>query len=439
MGKVPLGQGTKHIKASGGPDTNHLSHYATTYSSNHAIADFKARPKTHSGTGYLANFRPVVYYSQSLDKLDNPEILSSMRENYQSTTKQHYKESRGADGTEALPPSIYFAGSGFNTGTVKTLPLQREVTSVFLDKKSNLKPRHRPLLYTLQRKDPVEQENHGEGPSYMKPETTSKFRATPSVKMDLEGRTVGRKEASGFINAKNIEPITYRPDEDFSSPNVRARPIGESNMKGSFNTHPFLSGLEPPGAVSSKGQGLSGFVKGTNTRPKFYAPAKTEYYTKAENLSAATVSKMARSDPAEYSNITNPHNKSSVTQIHFKPATRLPPFAAGEGSKLGRAFVGKKEPTGSTENNDRWIPSKPDAPDHYTTYYKYKHQDLNPTGARREGYVRGSLVTSSTKNGFTKSTALHRYGNDVEPMHMVKSMNSYQARSLMSRDNLLVR
>ena len=75
MGKVPLGQGTKHIKASGGPDTNHLSHYATTYSSNHAIADFKARPKTHSGTGYLANFRPVVYYSQSLDKLDNPEIL----------------------------------------------------------------------------------------------------------------------------------------------------------------------------------------------------------------------------------------------------------------------------------------------------------------------------------------------------------------------------
>ena len=62
----------------------------------------------------------------------------------------------------------------------------------------------------------------------------------------------------------------------------------------------------------------------------------------------------------------------SVTQIHFKPATRLPPFAAGEGSKLGRAFVGKKEPTGSTENNDRWIPSKPDAPDHYTTYYKYK-------------------------------------------------------------------
>ena len=75
MGKVSLGQGTKHIKASNGPDTDHLSHYATTYSNVHAIADFKPRPHTHTGTGYLANFRPAVYYRESMDKLDNPEIL----------------------------------------------------------------------------------------------------------------------------------------------------------------------------------------------------------------------------------------------------------------------------------------------------------------------------------------------------------------------------
>ena len=63
----------------------------------------------------------------------------------------------------------------------------------------------------------------------------------------------------------------------------------------------------------------------------------------------------------------------SVTQIHFKPATKLPPFDVGEGAKLGRSFTGKKEPTGSTENNDRWIPPKPDSSDHYLTNYRNKY------------------------------------------------------------------
>ena len=33
--------------------------------------------------------------------------------------------------------------------------------------------------------------------------------------MNLEGKTVAKKENSGFTHAINIEPITYRPDEDF--------------------------------------------------------------------------------------------------------------------------------------------------------------------------------------------------------------------------------
>ena len=54
-------------------------------------------------------------------------LRSSIRENYNTSTKDHFKESRGATGSEPLPSSIYKAGSGFNTGTVNTLPLQREV------------------------------------------------------------------------------------------------------------------------------------------------------------------------------------------------------------------------------------------------------------------------------------------------------------------------
>jgi len=436
MGKVSLGQGTKHIKASGGPETHHLSHYATTYSNVHAIPEFKPRPNTHSGTGYLANFRPAVYYNESIDKMDNPEILSSIRDNYNTSTKDHFKESRGASGTEPLPPSIYKAGSGFITGTVNTLPLQREVTDVHADTRRNFKTQHRSLLFDLQRKDPVEQENNGVGPRYMKPETASKFSGNPSMKMDLEGRTVGRKQASGFINAYNIEPITYRPDENFSNPNTKARPIGESIMRGSFTRHPVLTGTEKANSVSSKGQCVSGFVKGTYTRPAFYAKAKEEYYTKTDDVPSVLLKKVSKSDPAEYANLTNPHNKSSITQIHFKPATKLPPFEVGEGAKLGRSLTGKKEPTGAVANNDLWLPPKADSPDHYTTYYRYKHQDLNPTGARREGYIRGPVL--ATNNGFTKSTALHLYGSDPDPKHMMRSMNPYQARSLLNRDNLLL-
>jgi len=438
MVKVSLGQGTKHIKASRGPDTNHLSHYATSYASHHAIPDFTPRPKTHSGTGYLANFRPVVYYKESLDALDNPEILSSIRSNYLSTTKQHFKESRGAGGSEPLPPSIYKAGSGFITGTVTTLPLQRAVTDVHADTRYSFKPKHRSLLNTLQRKDPIEQESGGEGPQYMKPETASRFKGMPSIKMDLEGKTVGRKEASGFTNALNIEPITYRADEDFSVSRPHVRPIGTSIMKHSFAVHPFLTGTEKLDSVSSKGQCVSGFVKGTYTRPVFYSKPKSEYYTKVEDVPQVILNKLAKSDPAEYTNITNPHNKASVTQIHFKPSTRFPPFGTGEGQKLGRSFIGKKEQSGYCENNDRWIAPKADSPDHYTTYYRYKHHDLNPSGARREGYMRGGTVSTSMNNGFTKSTALHRYGNDAEPNQMIGAMNSYQARSLLRRDNLLL-
>jgi len=432
---VPLGQGTKHIKSSNGPDTSHLSHYSTTYASHHAVPDFTPRTKLPTGTGYLANFRPVVYYKESLDQIDNPEILSSINQNYNSTTKSHFVERRAKAGP--LPPSIYKAGSGFNTGTVNTLPLHSEVMDVHVNTRFSVKPKQRPLLYRLQRKDPVEMESGGQGPRYMTSETSSKFLGTPSIKMNLDGNTVGKKEYSGFTHSQNIEPITYRPDEDFSAPNTLARPIAQSVMKESFNGHPFLTGTEKLNAVSSKGQCVSGFVKGTYTRPQFYNAPNAEYYTRSETVPEIKLRRVAKKDPAEFANMTNAHNKSSITQIHYQPANKLPPFDTDEGKKIGRSFTGRKETTGFCENNDRWIPPKPDPADHYTSYYRYKHHDLSPTGAVREGNVRGSVVVKAS-NGFTKSTATHRYGSDPDGMKLLSTLNPYQARSMARRDELLL-
>jgi len=439
MGKLPLGQGTKHIKSSNGPDTSHLSHYTTTYAAQHSKEGFTPRPATHAGTGYLANFRPGVYYAESLDHVDNPEILTSIRSNYISTTKDHFKESKGARGTERLPPSIYHQGSGFNTGTVNTLPLHREVTDVHIDTRSTTdrSPNRRPLLFNLQRRDPVEEENSGSGPGYMKPETASRFTGQSSIRMNLEGKTVAKKENSGFTHAINIEPITYRPDEDFHAAHSdlsRSRTTGISNMKASFNSNPFLKGTEKASPLS-KSLNETGFVKGTMARPVFYSKPNSEYYTKDVDVPNLVLKKLIKSDPAELANMTNPHNRSSITQIHFKPAQSRPPFEQGEGQKMGRCFIGKKEPSGYCENNDRWIVPKANSPDHFTSYYKYKHHDMNPTGLKREGYLRGSVM-NQVNNGFTKSTAVHAYGKPVNNSALLRSMNTYQAKSLLSRDNL---
>ena len=52
---------------------------------------------------------------------------------------------------------------------------------------------------------------------------------------------------------------------------------------------------------------------------------------------------------------------------------------------------------------------------------------MNPTGLKREGYLRGSVM-HQVNNGFTKSTAVHAYGKAVNNSALLMSMNTYQAK-----------
>ena len=74
MGKLPFGVPNKHVMVSNGADSDimkfYCSQYATTYGKK--WAKFQPRTGRHTGTGYLSNFRPGVYYSARLDELDNP-------------------------------------------------------------------------------------------------------------------------------------------------------------------------------------------------------------------------------------------------------------------------------------------------------------------------------------------------------------------------------
>ena len=76
MGKLPYGSPTKHVLKSNGADTDIMKFYTTQNASTYGkkFSKFQPRPGKHTGTGYLSNFRPGVYYSARLDELDNPTM-----------------------------------------------------------------------------------------------------------------------------------------------------------------------------------------------------------------------------------------------------------------------------------------------------------------------------------------------------------------------------
>ena len=98
---------------------------------------------------------------------------------------------------------------------------------------THYRPRFKPLLHKIQRKDPVELENAGYGPGmtsthgfrrspfecivqcfvgYMSTEASSRFRGQPNDSSLPTFMSVGAKEFSGFTHNKNIEPVSFHPD-----------------------------------------------------------------------------------------------------------------------------------------------------------------------------------------------------------------------------------
>ena len=74
MGKLPYGVPNKHVLQSQGGDTDIMNFYCTSNATTYGQkwSKFQPRGGRHTGTGYLSNFRPGVYYDERLDHLDNP-------------------------------------------------------------------------------------------------------------------------------------------------------------------------------------------------------------------------------------------------------------------------------------------------------------------------------------------------------------------------------
>eukprot|EP00105_Crassostrea_gigas_P022711 XP_011442325.1 PREDICTED: protein phosphatase 1 regulatory subunit 32 isoform X1 [Crassostrea gigas] len=442
MGPLPQGSRNVHIMASQGPDINMMKFYNTTNSTTYGryYDKFKPRPGRHTGTGYLSNFRPAVYYSQRLDEVDNPVLSKICAKNYHSVTELHYQPYKENSGTEPLPGNVHQKGSGFVRQKPITNPTIREVNGVFIDTRaatapSDILPKSKPRLHTLRAKDPVELENGGYGPKYMLSETKHQFvgeQPDRKIHVDLTNKTVGPHEESGFTHAYNVEPITYIPGSPHKNERpgwATGRPTGISIMKTDFLRSEYSKGNEPFPVLSHGSERGTGFTH-EKAKPLYVNRVMGDAYDKAENIPSLRLERTKKVDPTEYLNMQNPNNHSSITMKMYQGQQRPTPT---EADRLNTTAVGSQELSGYSENNDRFV-AQPDDYKRFTTHYLTRFgQDPTPVGRDREGHTRGAVQTQKP-DGFTKSTAVHSHGPDVQSTATLRRLEPYVSRSIKARD-----
>ncbi|XP_052242813.1 protein phosphatase 1 regulatory subunit 32-like isoform X2 [Dreissena polymorpha] len=438
MGPLPKGTRTAHIKASHGPDTNMLKFYVTQNSTTYGkhYENYKPHSGRHTGTGYLSNFRPAVYYNQRLDSQDNPTLARICAQNYRSLTSIDFQPSRENQGHEPLPFSCHQVGSGFVRQKPITTPLEREVKGVFIDTRAasapaSILPKAKPLLHSLRAKDPVELENSGYGPKYMLSETKQRFLGAQPDRMDTSCKTVGPKEFSGFTHAYNDEPITFIPGNPHKNERpgwYTNRPTGTSIFKTSFQPSQYPQGNEPFHTVSHGSDRGSGFVR-EKSKPLYVNRIMGDAYDKLGDIPELRLKRTHKQDPTEYYNMQNPNNYSSITMDTYKGEQR--PYQT-ECDRLGRTATGTQELSGYSENNDRFV-AVDDNPARFVTHYMTRFTDSTPVGLAREGHCRGG-VQDQKPDGFTKSTAVHSLGQETNSTEALRRLQPYVARSIKSRD-----
>ncbi|XP_002740326.1 stabilizer of axonemal microtubules 4-like [Saccoglossus kowalevskii] len=441
MGRLPWGRKNPHVCASYGPDTDLMKFYSTIYSTKYGKDPFTPRYGKHVGTGYQSNFRPGVYYTKRLDDLDNPAMGRIVADNYHSITTKHYQSSRDSDGTDPLPCNLHMPGSGFVRQVPITTPIVRDVHSVCVDTRdhgpgitaSGVLPKHKPRLHHLRSKDPVELENVGHGPRFMSTETHERFQGMPHAKLNTQHKSVGNNEETGYTHAYNIEPITFHPASPHK--NVRPgwmtdRPIGNRTiMKTDYQPSEYLRGNEKLPVVIDRSTRDTGFTREV-AKPLYVNPIPGDAYTKLHDVPEAARARIQKGDPAEYLNLTHPNNHSSMAMKAFQGQQRPSP---SECDRLAKTAIGLKESSGYSSNQDKEEAYGEDDPRRWLTHYDTRFWDMNPKGKARAGRTFGSVM-EHLPNGFTRSTAVHTLGDDIDTTAQLRHLHPYVARSIKATD-----
>ncbi|KAH9518464.1 hypothetical protein Btru_016864 [Bulinus truncatus] len=441
MSKLPTGPRNVHIQKSQGADTNIMKFYITQNSSTYCARFEKFQPNQghHRGTGYLSNLRPGVYYNRRLDDVDNPAMRRICDGNYRSVTQMDFQPYRDPSGLEVFPYNVHHSPSAFVRQKAITVPRNTEVNVNFIDKKlasapANILPKHKPLLHQLRGKDPVEAENFGYGPRYMKTESQEKFRPLSLGGADISIKEIGpQSEVSGFVHNINDEPISYEPQAAFLNDKpgwYTHRPTGVSVTRTSFIPKRWSRGDDPlPGGIAHGSERDSGFTK-DEVKPKYVNSKAPDAYDRLVDVPDLKADRTCKNDPAEYINMEKPNNQTSLTGEQFRGHSYP---AATEADRLNRTKVGFKEDTGYTDNNAPFVQTADNKMRFMTHYMSRFGPDPTPVGIDRAGHMSGG-VQDPRPDGFTKSNTINNYGNEPPSSYVLPRIEPYVGRSIRARN-----
>uniref|UniRef100_A0A3B5BLX6 Protein phosphatase 1 regulatory subunit 32-like n=1 Tax=Stegastes partitus TaxID=144197 RepID=A0A3B5BLX6_9TELE len=186
---------------------------------NASYGDFTSYLGRPSGTGFTSNQRPAIYYTSSLDHIDNPQFGRSLSDSYMSQTKLHYQPHIRSDCSGSLPNIISKPrDSGFHQ--MKTQP-----KTATMEETTEYQRSFVPLPLT-----PAVSQYHV---------------------------TVGPKRGTGFSEGTDLQPFTF---QEKSSCTVKRHPTQGSVMKSDFTPRLQVTEAIPGGCSRSCRE--SGFTRG---------------------------------------------------------------------------------------------------------------------------------------------------------------------------------
>lgn len=436
---LDYGVANKHILKSYGGDSDVMKFYCTTNNTTYGRkwAKFEPRSGRHTGTGYVSNHRPGVYYSARIDEVDNPAMGRIVADNYHTITERSFRPLTVLNGTEAFPNAGKQAGSGFVRERPLHIPTFSDVKDVCLAAKlksapADILPRHRAYLQKIQPKNPIELENLGYGPGCNTTETSVRFRGEQPDRSDLNRKSIGFKEDSGFTHNHNVEPVQFHPDYAFQgdAPGyLTDRPTGLTITKTHFLPMSLPNGAEALPRIAIRSDRESGYNNCTKPKQEFAHKVLGDAYDKAENQPAAKLERTKKQDPMEYLNMIHPNNYSSVMKNTLL-GKQYPDSTVAD--RLGTTSVGWKEETGFTENNDKYTWHR-DNPARFITDYSARFLDRTPKGTDREGHTWGGTLPPP-EDGFTKNTRYHGTTAKFDSTAVLRSLDPYVSRSIKARD-----
>ncbi|XP_007174492.2 protein phosphatase 1 regulatory subunit 32 [Balaenoptera acutorostrata] len=408
MGKLPLGVVSPYVKMSSGGCTDPLKFYATSYCTAYGREDFKPRMRSHQGTGYKSNYRPVVSYQPNPDALDNPAMGAQVCNNFQTVTSQSYRPLEVPDGKYPLPWNMHQTHPGSSREKARAVTPTREVRKVHFDTQDygpqaikGLEPKEVPLLHQQQNKGSLEWENARHGPRFMTSEYNSKYLKEPSNQPDLlQKKSIGAKEETGLTKDSNKNPVIFQPPPQ-ALPGEPVLLPGRSVTKSDFlpMTHPHGDEFLPLLARGSERETGFSRVNERTLNPRV-PPSGPE--------------------------------PSSMNHRQFQPPQKMQQTNV---ALLGRETVGKKEPTGFSLNNPSYVrsPYDPDLDNRYLTTYNQGYFENIPKGLDREGWTRGG-VQPQKPGGYALNRPVTRLEATPNPTESLRRLRPHVGRTLVSAD-----